>query len=63
MAGRAHLYEGHSMQAVTYGVRVLGSLGVRTMVFTNAAGGIAKLIEGSLPTLTDGFLAYAPTSR
>jgi murein L,D-transpeptidase YafK len=27
----------------------------------NAAGGIAKLIEGSLPTLQDGFLAYAPT--
>jgi murein L,D-transpeptidase YafK len=27
----------------------------------NAAGSIAKLIEGSLPTLPDGFLAYAPT--
>jgi murein L,D-transpeptidase YafK len=27
---------------------------------TNAAGGIARLIEGSLPTLPDGFLAYAP---
>jgi murein L,D-transpeptidase YafK len=29
----------------------------------NAAGSIAKLIEGSLPTLPDGFLAYAPTTR
>jgi murein L,D-transpeptidase YafK len=29
----------------------------------NAAGGIAKLIEGSLPALADGFLAYAPTTR
>jgi hypothetical protein len=29
----------------------------------NAAGGIAKVIEGSLPTLPDGFLAYAPTAR
>ncbi|MBV8850084.1 MAG: hypothetical protein JOZ16_10935 [Methylobacteriaceae bacterium] len=29
----------------------------------NAAGGIAKLIEGSLPALPEGFLAYAPTSR
>jgi hypothetical protein len=28
---------------------------------TNAAVGIARLIEGSLPTLPDGFLAYAPT--
>jgi hypothetical protein len=27
----------------------------------NAAGSIAKLIEGSLPALPDGFLAYAPT--
>jgi murein L,D-transpeptidase YafK len=30
---------------------------------TNAAGGLAKFIEGSLPTLPDGFLAYAPTAR
>jgi hypothetical protein len=29
----------------------------------NAAGGIAKLIKGSLPALPDGFLAYAPTTR
>jgi murein L,D-transpeptidase YafK len=29
----------------------------------SAAGGIAKLIEGSLPALPDGFLAYAPLSR
>jgi hypothetical protein len=28
---------------------------------SNAAGSIAKLIEGSLPALPDGFLAYAPT--
>ena len=40
MAGRAHLYEGYGMQQVTFGVRVLHSIGVRVMVFTNAAGGI-----------------------
>ena len=54
MAGRAHFYEGHSMQAVTYGVRVLGSLGVRSMVFTNAAGGInLDLGRGGLVLITD----------
>src|SRR5256714_5763825 len=54
MAGRAHLYEGHSMQAVTYGVRVLGSLGVRSMVFTNAAGGInLELERGGLVLISD----------
>ena len=40
MAGRAHLYEGYTPEQVTYGVRVLGALGVRTVAFTNAAGGI-----------------------
>ena len=54
MAGRAHLYEGHPMQAVTYGVRVLGSLGVRSMVFTNAAGGInLALGRGGLVLISD----------
>jgi purine-nucleoside phosphorylase len=54
MAGRAHYYEGHSMQAVTYGVRVLGSLGVRSMVFTNAAGGInLELGRGGLVLISD----------
>ena len=54
MSGRAHLYEGHPMQAVTYGVRVLGSLGVGSMVFTNAAGGInLALGRGGLVLISD----------
>ncbi len=40
MAGRAHLYEGNTAQQVAFGVRTLGALGVRSMLFTNAAGGI-----------------------
>ena len=40
MAGRAHLYEGYTPQQAVFGVRVLGKLGVRKMIFTNAAGGI-----------------------
>ena len=54
MAGRAHLYEGYSPAQVTYGVRVLGSLGVRSMVFTNAAGGINLSLErGGLVLISD----------
>ena len=54
MAGRAHLYEGYSQAQVTYGVRVLGSLGVRSMVFTNAAGGIDLSLErGGLVLISD----------
>ncbi|MBV8729403.1 MAG: purine-nucleoside phosphorylase [Acidobacteriia bacterium] len=54
MAGRAHLYEGYTPAQVTYGVRVLGALGVRSMVFTNAAGGINLALErGGLALISD----------
>jgi purine-nucleoside phosphorylase len=54
MAGRAHLYEGYSPAQVTHGVRVLGALGVRAMVFTNAAGGInLSLKRGGLVLISD----------
>jgi purine-nucleoside phosphorylase len=54
MAGRVHLYEGYSPAQVTFGVRVLGALGVRSMVFTNAAGGINLALErGGLVLISD----------
>jgi purine-nucleoside phosphorylase len=40
MRGRAHLYEGMGADRVAFGVRVLGRLGIRSLVVTNAAGGI-----------------------
>jgi purine-nucleoside phosphorylase len=40
LSGRAHYYEGHSMQVATFATRVLGVLGIKTLVLTNAAGGI-----------------------
>ena len=40
LSGRAHCYEGHALETVTFGVRVLGTSGVRTLILTNAAGGI-----------------------
>lgn len=54
MAGRSHLYEGYTPTQVTMGVRVLRALGVDTMVFTNAAGGInLNYKPGSLVLITD----------
>ena len=40
LAGRAHFYEGHDLRTVTFGIRVLGALGVKVLMLTNAAGGI-----------------------
>jgi purine-nucleoside phosphorylase len=40
LQGRVHFYEGHSLQDVVFPVRVLGGLGVRTLVLTNAAGAV-----------------------
>ena len=54
MRGRAHLYEGHPAGKVVFGVRVLGALGVRTLVVTNACGGIRKgLAPGDLVLVSD----------
>ena len=40
LSGRAHFYEGHDLWTVTFAIRVLGVLGVKTLILTNAAGGI-----------------------
>jgi purine-nucleoside phosphorylase len=54
MAGRAHLYEGYTPAQVTMGVRVLHRLGARSVVFTNAAGGInLSYQQGALVLISD----------
>ena len=40
MQGRNHFYEGHSMSAITYPVKVMKLLGVKTLILTNAAGSV-----------------------
>ena len=49
MQGRVHFYEGYSPLEVTFPMRVLGMMGIRAVVLTNAAGGIqAGLHVGEL---------------
>ena len=54
MAGRFHLYEGHSPRLAGYGVRVLHALGARTLFVSNAAGGINRsFAAGDLMVIAD----------
>lgn len=60
--GRAHFYEGYSMQEVTFAVRVMKLLGVKTLVVTNAAGGLNVFFHpGDVMLITDhiGFAGMA----
>jgi purine-nucleoside phosphorylase len=63
LAGRVHLYEGYTPADVVFAVRVLGLAGVRTLVLTCAAGGIAAAaVPGSLMVFSDhlNFLGSSP---
>ena len=54
LQGRVHFYEGYSQKDVTFPMRVLGALGVRAVILTNAAGGIAEGYKvGQLVVISD----------
>jgi purine-nucleoside phosphorylase len=54
LAGRSHLYEGHDVGTVTFAVRALGLLGVKTLILTNAAGGVnTSFSQGALMVIDD----------
>ncbi|HET7753640.1 MAG TPA: purine-nucleoside phosphorylase [Anaeromyxobacteraceae bacterium] len=54
LQGRAHAYEGWGADDVAFGARVLCGLGVKTLVVTNAAGGVNPAFEpGALVRITD----------
>ncbi len=54
LSGRVHFYEGHPLTTVTFSTRVLARLGVKTLVLTNAAGGInTSFSPGTLMVIDD----------
>jgi purine-nucleoside phosphorylase len=54
LSGRAHYYEGHDLRTVTFATRVIGRLGVKTLILTNAAGGVnVALTPGTLMVIDD----------
>ena len=59
LGGRVHFYEGHSMQTVVFPGRVLGLLGCRDVIVTNAAGGIdTSFRSGDLMLIEDHINAF-----
>jgi purine-nucleoside phosphorylase len=54
MQGRVHYYEGYSLEEVTFPVRTFKLLGVKTLILTNASGGInVQLNQGTLMVISD----------
>ncbi len=54
LSGRAHFYEGHDLRTVTFATRVIGALGVKTLILTNAAGGVNLTFKpGTLMLMDD----------
>jgi purine-nucleoside phosphorylase len=54
MQGRVHFYEGYSLEEVTFPIRTFKLLGIKTVVLTNAAGGInVELSQGALMVISD----------
>src|SRR4029078_4113217 len=54
MQGRVHYYEGYSLEEVTFPIRAFKLLGIKTLILTNAAGGInVELQQGTLMVISD----------
>jgi purine-nucleoside phosphorylase len=54
LSGRVHFYEGHDLATVVFATRVMGRLGVRRLILTNAAGGInTAFAQGALMIIDD----------
>ncbi len=54
MQGRSHFYEGYTLEETTFPVRALGLLGAKSLILTNAAGGLNNsFTQGSLVVISD----------
>ncbi len=62
MKGRVHYYEGYDMEDVVLPIRLMGRLGARTLILTNAAGGISPSLEaGDLMLIEDQIASFVPS--
>jgi purine-nucleoside phosphorylase len=62
LSGRVHFYEGHDLATVTFAMRVLGHAGVRTVIVTNAAGGINLEFGSGALMLIDDHINFMGTN-
>lgn len=62
LLGRTHMYEGHGVDPVVHGVRTAAAAGCRTVVLTNAAGGIRDGMSVGEPVLISDHLNLTATS-
>jgi len=62
LLGRTHLYEGRGVEPVVHGVRVAAAAGCRSIVLTNAAGGVRKGFSVGQPVLVSDHLNLTATS-
>jgi purine-nucleoside phosphorylase len=62
LLGRTHLYEGHGTAAVVHGIRTVAAAGCRSVVLTNAAGGIREGMRVGEPVLIADHLNLLATS-
>ncbi|HEX3792283.1 MAG TPA: purine-nucleoside phosphorylase [Pseudonocardiaceae bacterium] len=62
LRGRTHLYEGHGVAQVAHGIRAVAAAGVRTVLLTNAAGGLRADMSVGQPVLISDHLNLTATS-
>ena len=62
LKGRTHFYEGHDMERVTFPVRVLAEFGIRSVLLTNAAGGINRRFKAGDFMVLDDHINFMGTN-